>query len=285
MKKILVVAVLALGIFSATAQDKKNAPKDGWKKGGTFTFLINQSAFSDWVAGGENTVAGNLGINYDFNLLKGDLTWDNKITLAYGISNTETNGTRKTDDRLEFNSLLGKKAKGFWYYSYFFDFKTQFTDGYDYKADPTASFPVSKLFAPAYITTGPGMLWKKSDNLKVNISPAAAKIVYVGDTTLSNLGAYGVNPGEKTRFELGFSLGAYYKTELAKNVTMENTLKLYSNYLDKPQNMDVDYLLNFVMPINKHMNTTLSFHALYDDNAFQGLQLMEVFGLGFNYNF
>ena len=285
MKKVLLVAVFALGILSATAQDKKEAPKNGWKKGGTFTFLLNQSAFSDWVAGGENTIAGNLGVNYDFNYLKDDFTWDNKIILAYGISNTETNGTRKTDDRIEWNSLMGKKAKGNWFYSYFFNFKTQFTDGYDYKADPTASFPVSKLFAPAYITTGPGMLWKKSDNLKVNISPLAAKIIYVGDNTLSAAGAYGVDPGDKTRFELGFNLGAYYKATIAKNVTMENTLNLYSNYLDKPQNMDIDYLANFVMPINKHLNTTVSFHAIYDDNAFKGLQIMEVFGLGFNYNF
>ncbi len=285
MKKVLLVAVLAFGMFAANAQDKKDAPKDGWKKGGTFTLLANQSAFSNWVAGGENTIAGNLGVNYDFNYLKGDLTWDNKLILAYGISNTETNGTRKTDDRIELNSLMGKHAKKNWYYSYFLNFKTQFTDGYDYKADPNATFAVSKLLAPLYITTGPGMLWKKSDNLKVNISPAAAKIIYVGDTTLSNLGAYGVDPGKKTRFELGFNLGAYYKTEIAKNVTMENTLNLYSNYLDKPQNIDIDYLVNFVMPINKHLNTTVSFHALYDDNTYQGFQVMEVFGLGFTYNF
>jgi hypothetical protein len=36
------------------------------------------------------------------------------------------------------------------------------------------------------------------------------------------------------------------------------------------------------MKINKYLSTNLSFQAIYDDNAFQGFQTRQVFGVGVN---
>jgi len=66
---------------------------------------------------------------------------------------------------------------------------------------------------------------------------------------------------------------------------MENILNLYSNYLEEVQNVDLDYTMNIVMSINKYLSANLSFQTIYDDNAFEGLQTREVFGLGINYGF
>ena len=66
---------------------------------------------------------------------------------------------------------------------------------------------------------------------------------------------------------------------------MENILNLYSNYLDKPQNIDIDYQMNLVMKINKYMSANVAFQAIYDDNAISSVQVREVFGLGVNYGF
>lgn len=130
------------------------------------------------------------------------------------------------------------------------------------------------------------MLWKKSDNLKVNIAPATSKLVIVDkDLTLPMEAYFGVEEGKSTRYELGAAIGAYYKFNLMENVSMENILNLYSNYLEDPQNVDVDYTMNLVMTINKYLSANLAFQAIYDDNAFRGLQTREVFGLGVNYNF
>jgi len=43
--------------------------------------------------------------------------------------------------------------------------------------------------------------------------------------------------------------------------------------------------MNLVMNINKYISTTLAYQTIYDDNAFEGLQTRQVFGLGVNYNF
>jgi hypothetical protein len=280
MIKKISFAILFIAAIQIQAQDKTDASTSNWKKTGNISFLVNQSSFSNWIAGGENTISGNLGINYDFNYSKGDITWDNKIIFAYGLNNVKGNGTRKTDDRFEFNSLYGKKAKGNWSYSAFINFKTQFTNGYNYKTIPKAK--TSAFLAPGYLSFGPGMLWKKSDNFKINLAPLTSKITMVSDEFS---GSYGTDLGKNTRYEFGFNGSLNYKTVIVENITMENILNLYSNYLEKPTNIDLDYQLNFVMQINKYLSTNLNFHTIVDDNASSKTQFKEVFGLGVNYIF
>ena len=87
------------------------------------------------------------------------------------------------------------------------------------------------------------------------------------------------------RYELGFNASAYYKLDLVANVTMENILNLYSNYLEDFQNVDLDYQMNINMKINRFLTTNFSFQTIYDDNAFQGFQTRQVLGVGATVNF
>ena len=98
------------------------------------------------------------------------------------------------------------------------------------------------------------MLWKKSDNLKVNIAPAKSRFIIVNDQVLAYSGAFGVDPGKNLRFEFGAALSGYYKFNVAENVSVENILNLYSNYLEDLQNVDLDYQINVVMKINKWLS-------------------------------
>jgi hypothetical protein len=129
------------------------------------------------------------------------------------------------------------------------------------------------------------MLWKKGDNLSVNIAPAAGKLILVHPHFTDLGSSFGVLQGDTSRFEFGASVSAYYKFNLITNVSVENRLNLYSNYLDKPQNVDVDYQMNVVMKINRHMSANIALQTIYDDNAIKAVQVREVFGLGINYGF
>jgi hypothetical protein len=264
---------------------------EGWKSKGNASLLFNQSSFSNWVAGGENNMSGNVGINYDFNYKKKDITWDNKLQASYGlIQSKNARYEKKTDDRLEFNSIFGKKAFGEWYYSYFLNFRTQFTKGYKYDRDAATDvefrIPYTNFFSPAYLTTGPGLFWKKSDNLKVNLAPLTSKFTFVDAAfTLPDKTYFGVEQGKSMRYELGFYASGYYKTDIMTNVMIENTLNLYSNYLDKPEEVDLDYTMTLIMRVNKYLSTNLVFQAISDKNASSRFQIREVFGLGINFGF
>jgi hypothetical protein len=96
---------------------------------------------------------------------------------------------------------------------------------------------------------------------------------------------YPLNKGKKMRYELGASLSGYYKFNLMENVSVENILNLYTNYLEDPQNVDLDYQLNIVMKINKYLTTNFSYQTVYDDNAFRGLQTRQIIGVGLNTKF
>lgn len=290
ISKKVIAGILVLGSLTGFAQDTEEA-KEGWTTKGNISFLLNESAFSNWLAGGENNISGTLGLNYDFNYKMGVHTWDNKIIGAYGLVKTKnTEYTKKTDDRIELTSLYGRKASGNWYYSGILNFKTQFTEGYNYGTDPVtgkenrASY--TNFFSPAYLTFGPGMLWKKSDNLRVNLAPATSRMVFVDkNRTLPNKRYFGVKEGKGMRYELGFYASGYYKLNLMENVSMENILNLYSDYLENPQNVDIDYQLNIIMKINKYLSTNLAFQTIYDDNAFAGFQVRQVLGVGVNIGF
>ncbi len=282
MRKSFLGFLLLCSILSYS-QEKKDSiapvpPK--WKVTGLFTFLFNQSTFTNWKAGGDNTVAGNIGINYDFNYKNGKWNWDNRIISVYGLSNIKDAGTRKTSDRFEYNSLLGLKYNKYWFFSFFTNFKTQYTRGYDYKKTPI--LPISDFFSPAYLSFGPGMLWKRSDNITLNMAPATARYTFVSDEFS---GKYGVDPGENLKFALGFSLSAYLKFEIMENITMQNIIALYSNYLINPQNVDLDYQAKFIIDVNKYMTVDVLFHTLIDDNASSKIQFKEIFGLGLKYIF
>ena len=282
MKKIILSSAFLLLLLSANAQDVVKDTTKLWTKKGTFTLLLNQSAFNkEWLAGGTSNIAGNFDVNYDFNYKKGDVVWDNKLIVAYGLTKIkDAERTAKTDDRLELNSLWGKKASGDWYYSMFFNFKTQMDTGLDKDA-----IKLSHFFSPAYFQFGPGMLWKKNDNVSVNFAPATAKLILVHSHFTDFGPSFGVQQGDTSRFEFGASISGYYKVNVMTNVSIENRLNLYSNYLDNPQNIDIDYQMSLVMKINKYLSANVALQAIYDDNSVKAVQVREVFGLGVNFGF
>ena len=282
MKKTAITLLFLFSIIAVSAQETAVDTTKLWTKKGNISLLFNQSSYNkQWLGGGTSNIAGNLGVNYDFNYKNGDVVWDNKFILAYGLSKIKGDAkTAKTDDRLELNSLWGKKLNGQWYYSMYFNFKTQMDTGLDKNA-----VKISHFFSPAYFQFGPGFLWKKNDNLSVNFSPAAAKLIVVHPHFTQFGPSFGVLQGDSSRFEFGASISGYYKLNLMTNVSIENRLNLYSNYLDNPQNIDLDYQMNVIMKINKYLSANLAFQTIYDDNSIKAFQTREVFGLGVNYGF
>ena len=282
MKKTAITLLFLFSIIAVSAQETAVDTTKLWTKKGNISLLFNQSSYNkQWLGGGTSNIAGNLGVNYDFNYKNGDVVWDNKFILAYGLSKIKGDAkTAKTDDRLELNSLWGKKLNGQWYYSMYFNFKTQMDTGSD-KND----LKISHFFSPAYFQFGPGFLWKKNDNLSVNFSPAAAKLIVVHPHFTQFGPSFGVLQGDSSRFEFGASISGYYKLNLMTNVSIENRLNLYSDYLDNPKNVDIDYQMNVIMKINKYLSANLAFQTIYDDNSIKAFQTREVFGLGVNYGF
>ena len=281
MKRIFLLFLVSIASSSYTQNKEQDTlPIPKWKVSGQVAFIFNQSSFSNWASGGQNIVAGNMNINYDFNYKKKNINWDTRIITGYGLSYIGEKGYRKTDDRFELNTLLGIKTTAFWFFSFIGNFKTQYTKGFNYKTEP--NLLVSEFLAPAYLTFGPGMLFKKSDDLSLNIAPATVRYTFVNDFFS---GKFGVKEGKNTSFSLGFNLSGYYKFSIMKNVEIENILTMYSDYLANVGNIDLDYQANIRFKVNNHIKMHMTFHTIIDDNSSSKIQFRQLFGLGVNYNF
>ena len=273
---------------------QSNDIPEKWKNSGNALFLINQSSFSNWTSGGQSSVSGTLKIDYNFNYSDNGWDWDTKVISNFGLNKISgSDFLKKTDDRIEINSVLGKKFNndiiGRWSYSSFFNFQTQFAKGYRFGKDANGNpnrTEKSRFFSPATVQLGVGMYWKKSKDLWVNVAPMTGKLILVNRRFTENLSEnqtyFGVKKGGNSRFELGASVRSYYKSEIFENVTMENRLSLYSDYLDRPQNIDFDCTFNFIMKVNQYVSTNLIFQFVYDDNEIRRLQIREVLGVGLN---
>jgi hypothetical protein len=259
---------------------EKKLQKKKWSVEGRFSLLFSQSSYSNWISGGENAVSANVGINYDFNYQNDEWKWDNKIISSFGSSYISDQGFRKTDDRIEYNSVLGYNTGKSWYFSFFSNFISQYARGYDYSGEEPLL--VSSTLSPAYWSFGPGMLWRKNENLRINISPATSRFTFVSK---SFSGEYGVDEGKTSSFSLGFNLSGYFKFKIFENLDMENIVQVYSDYLKKPQNIDVNYQTNFFLTVNKYLSLNTTLHFIIDDNASNTFQFRQIFGFGLNYTF
>jgi hypothetical protein len=284
------VTIILLFPFLAFAQTEK---KDSlWTTSGNLTLNFSQVSLTNWAAGGKSSMSGIGIVNYAAKYKKDKLNWDNTFDFRYGFLKEKDIKLRKSDDIIDISSKVGIEAKGNWFYSALLNFKSQFAEGYNYDTEPNEM--ISKFMAPGYLNLALGMDYKK-DNLSVLLAPVSGKFTFVMDETLSDEGAFGVDAGENFRAELGATAKIEYTQDIMKNVSLNTKLDLFSNYLDKPQNVDVDWKVQLNMKVNDYLSANFLTHMIYDDdvkikdpvtgNSSPKLQFMESFGAGLTLKF
>lgn len=291
--KHLLIALLFLPLIPiCNAQDDKGELKDGeWKLKGVTGLNMSQTALSNWSAGGENSLAGNLYLNGGLKRKSGHWLWENSLVLDYGLTTGKSQGVRKTSDNIDFSTKLGYSANNKWYYTVMGDLKTQFYKGYDY---PDKTHYISKFFAPAYSNLSVGMEYRPKDYFSLYLSPVAGKLTFVQDDYLSSLGAFGVDPGDKFRGEFGAYIKTRFEKEIIENVRIITSADFFTAYDSSFGNVDVNWDMMINMKINKFMSATLNTTLKYDndvkikENGVQKgpkVQFKEMLGVGFSYNF
>ena len=283
-----------------------------WIEKNTLGMNLSEVAFVNWNAGGNNSVSALFYTDVQRNFKKNHTTWKNVVSMRYGINAQQGRETRKTDDELRLSSSFGyrRDSTSNWYYSARFSFNTQFSNGYKY---PDTEIPISKFMAPGYTFLGAGTEYSHPElDLSVYISPLTMKSTYVLDQDLANEGMFGVSPavkddlgniikeGENVRTEIGFLVTSAFTREVFENVKLDNQLSLYSDYLNKFGNVDVDWQLNVNLQVNDFIKANVGSHLKYDDDVkFKEdtngdgklettgarVQLKQMLGVGVSYEF
>jgi hypothetical protein len=255
---------------SAAAQARHTSDSlDGkWLRSGVVSLNMTQVSLTNWAAGGFNTISGIAMFNGTANWKKGRRAWDNSLVLAFGGQQIEDADPTKTDDRIELNSKYGYELNKAWYLAGVFQFRSQFTEGFDANLNR-----ISNFLAPGYALGGIGLDYKPNDKFTAFISPTTARMVIMtderlfGGSTDPELRVYGVKNGNTTEFEFGGYLRAQYKTDLAKNITFMTRGDMFSNYLRNPQNIDVTWETLWTFKVNDWFAATFNTLLIYDHDT------------------
>jgi len=263
-----------------------------WKFKSLYSLSGTQTSFVNWNAGGRNNISIIGSANASAYYTRENIKWTNDASFALGGIKYFDNkgiGAQKTDDRLDLSSTFGMQlSKGF-FLTFASTFRTQSINGYAY---PNDSIPVSRFMAPGYLNLALGADFRKSDNFNIFFSSIAIKSTFVLDDSLSAKGSFGVEPGMRYRQEYGAYLKMKLNRPLAKNIEMKSKLELFSNYLNNPQNIDVNTELLLLFRVNSLVSASAQWNLIYDDdikitdangNIGPRTQFKSVIGIGLSY--
>lgn len=273
------LAVAKAQIIAAHKADSIAAiEKPKWVQKNRASVDISEVTFLNWNSGGSNSISALLGLNSNLNYKFKNFYWGTKGKIRYGVHKQENQKLRKTEDIIEFDSNMGYRKDSLtnWFFSAQFNFKTQFTNGYNY---PNRENAISKFMAPGYMFIGGGAEYGKDmEKFSFYFSPLTVKTTFVLDRGLADKGAFGVDPaiydalgnriksGRTSRHEVGILVTNYFETGIFENINISSKASLYTDYINSFGNIDVDWLVNFNFKVNQFVRASLGSHLKYDDD-------------------
>ena len=239
-----------------------------WKFLSEASFIFNQAMIKNWVKGGESNVSTLLDItgNVNYTNKEKKMVWDNQGRIKFGLVTASTADRieiRKNIDQFDLVSKFNNKAFGKFDFSATMLFKTQLAPGYKY---PNDSVKVSKFFNPASLTIGLGLDYKPNKNTSINFAPLSYKATFVPDTAVIDPTSHGLKANQRSRHEPGMSVQVSHKTTVF-DISVINKLRLFTNYIHNPQNVDIDWEMIATAKLNWYTDIRLNTHLIYDDDT------------------
>ena len=293
--------------------EKLKLQNERWYKFNSVGLNMSEVAYSNWNAGGVNSITFLADVKFRRRYLVKNYLWDKELVANYGINSQMGVSLRKTDDQVTFTSSYGYRT-GFrdWYYSAKLTFNTQFSDGYD---DPREADdePISRFMAPGYLYISIGAEYApQNGKTALFVSPLTLKSTFVMDQKLADKGSFGLpiaeydntgrlikhSPRSLTR--VGFLVSGKHEMDIYENVKMTNQASLYTQYDKSFGNIDIDWQMSIDMKINNYLQARIGTHLKYDDdikfkeeilpNGAKHLysprvQFKQILGIGIKYTF
>ena len=268
-----------------------------WRLGGKVSIDATQMALHNWIKGGENTITLLSTVELYANYKRGPHVWQNNGVFKYGAIRQGKKSMRTNEDKINITSIYGYHAFKKIYYSAQVEFKSQFGPIYEYNGNVKTRL-ASRFMAPATLTIGAGLEYKPNEHNSITVSPLTSKNTFVVSDTVSHK-RYNVDEDRNVRSETGLYLKWVYKNKFWKNIEVNSVAEFFSNYFHKPQNVDVDWNLELVFPINYNVRATITTEMIYDDDqeipvkdsdgnqigTTKGLQFKELLKLGIVFRF
>ena len=283
MKKT-VFGFLALCSLNSFAQQSTPAdtakPTPPWKHTLVGSLSLSQVSFKDWQQGGEDALAYTTIVEGKSVNDVPKTTWTTSYKFAYGQTKLGDQEIRKTDDKLDLESVLTYKLGSYVNPYVAATLKTQFARGFDYK--PTGKIAVSNFFDPAYLTQSAGLGYQPIKQIKTRLGLA------LRETITSDFTGYADDPKtttiEKTKTEGGLESVTNVDWQLAQNLLLTCKLELFDAF----KNFDVVILRSdntLSAKVSKFVSVTFNVQMINEKPISPRTQVKETIAFGLSYTF
>lgn len=281
MKKIIITVFLIASISSGQSDSVGQSPE--WKHTLIAGLTITQVSYTDWAQGGENALAYTLSI--DGKSIQ-DLTstnWSNSYKLAYGQTRLGSKGLRKTDDKIELESVLTYKIGTYFNPYASTTFKSQFDDGYKYDDATNTQTAISAAFDPMYLTQAVGVGYQPFVQLKTRLGAAlrevfdSKKFGYADDAkTIPTI--------ETSKVQGGLESVTDVEIKIEENTLFTSKLEMFAPFND----IDVVVVRSdntISSKVNSYISIVFNVQLINDASVTARSQIKEGLALGISYTF
>jgi hypothetical protein len=273
MKKWLFILLL-ITVLTAYAQQDTTAPKFGWGHSVVAGLTLTQISFTDWTQGGENSLAWTTSLEGKSTDDQPTINWANAYRFAFGQARLSDQGLRKTDDKIDLESVLIYKLGPLVNPYFAATLKSQFTRGYKYESSGN-SVSVSNFFDPGYLTQSLGVGIQPIPEVKTRLGVALREIVTSEFTAIyANDAATRVAGGLESVTEVNW--------HLAENIFFTSKLELFDPFKKMDQViMRNDNTLAF--KVNKYITTVMNLTLVNEAPVSPHTQIKEGIAIGLSY--
>jgi hypothetical protein len=205
--------------------------------------------------------------------------WSNSYKFAFGQARLGSQGLRKTDDRIELESVLLYKA-GLLVDPYAgATLKTQFAKGYTYDASG-ASTEVSQFFDPAYLTQSAGVAYQPIKEAKTRLGLGLREVI------TNKFNQYADDPAtpevEKTMVDGGLESVTNLDWPIDENLLLTSQLEVFAAF-KKLDNPVVRTITSLTAKVSKYVVAILTVQTIKEPQASPKTQIKETIALGLSY--
>ena len=266
--------------------EKVTLEKGPWTFEGSEHVQLSQAHIANWVKGGESSVSLSSDLRAKAIYKKQKNEWESYIIHKVGILSTDDDKGRINDDLIELNSKYGLSASKKWYYSFLFNFKTQFFNSHE-KTDTEPEKFHSGFMAPAYFTFALGMDFKEGKKFTMLLSPITSKLTMVLDTAKYDRTRYKIPDNKKVDMLNGLSVVSNFQQQISREIKITSKLDAFYEYIsgDDDRQVQIDWEVILDMRINRYLSTRLLTEMRYFTNESNKVQFKENFNIAFRYTF
>ncbi len=241
-----------------------------WKYRANLGAGLNLTELNNWAGGGQDAVTIRALLIGSLDYAEKWFSLENDLDLGYSITKQGDLQFRKADDRIIFGSKASVKQTDWLRYTAFVDFRTQFYTGYNYDQPipgvEDEFLKISNFMAPAFLTGSLGIEWTPVSEFRLLVAPVAERTIFVLDEELSNIGAFGVTPGETSQTDVGMVVNASVNWEIMENVNWKARLNTFGRY--EAFDLWVVTLENaFLLKVNSFLRVGILTDVFYDDRV------------------